>query len=183
MLDNPWIAYLSLTFTFISLVLSVIVGLAFLRWVFNVSYNLNVRSRIKPRFGPFASIFWFLIPIANLFLPYLVLSNLQKVVSKQQDSHKRELNRIYGWGFLFHFLTTIGSRIDLTSGSLGTLVTVLLFESFALFFLGLMFINVSRFIRGVTDDFTILFQPEEKPNFRTGPESTFNEEEPEYNII
>ena len=126
----PWVAYTGLSVTFLYLVMVLVVGIAFLRWVYVVSHNLKVRSKIKPKAGPFLSVILFFIPIINLFMSYLVLANLQKVVSKQQDSHKWELNRIYGWGFLFHFLSSLAGRIDLSSGEANPLLTALFLYSY-----------------------------------------------------
>jgi predicted Zn finger-like uncharacterized protein len=66
----------------VQLILFIIIGITFLRWIYRANTNLGALSGQPMRFSPGWSVGWYFIPIACLFKPYQVMKEIW------QKSHK-----------------------------------------------------------------------------------------------
>jgi hypothetical protein len=62
---------------------AVLGGLVFLFWVYRAAINLRVLGREGMLFTPGWCVAWFVFPLANLFMPYLVMRELWRASESQ----------------------------------------------------------------------------------------------------
>jgi|SRR5262245_26955173 len=82
----------------LQIIMFLIVGVAFLQWIYYTNKNLHILSSQRMEFKPGWSIGWYFIPIANLFKPYQSMKELWRV------SHKNEAASyaiVKWWWFLW----------------------------------------------------------------------------------
>ena len=68
----------------VQMVLGIITGITFLRWIYRSNKNLRVLSDEAMTFTPGWSVGWYFVPFANLYKPYQVMKEIWTV------SHKSE---------------------------------------------------------------------------------------------
>jgi len=69
---------------FIQLVLFIILGITFLRWIYRTNMNLGALSGQPLSFTPGWSVGWYFIPIACLFKPYQAMKEIWETSHKNQ---------------------------------------------------------------------------------------------------
>ena len=62
----------------------IILGIAFLRWIYRANKNLGALSGEEMNFTPGWSVGWYFIPIANLFKPYQAMKEIWEISHKNQ---------------------------------------------------------------------------------------------------
>ncbi|MCH8121324.1 MAG: DUF4328 domain-containing protein [Planctomycetes bacterium] len=77
----------------IQVVLAIILGITFLRWIYRTNKNLRTLSGEQMTFTPGWSVGWYFVPIANLFKPYQAMKEIWHI------SHKNESTTysLVGW--------------------------------------------------------------------------------------
>ena len=63
----------------------IILGITFLRWIYRTNRNLAALSGEEMRFTPGWSVGWYFIPIANLFKPYQAMKEIWEISHKNQS--------------------------------------------------------------------------------------------------
>lgn len=69
----------------VQIVIFIILGITFLRWIHRTNKNLGAVSGQPMRFTPGWSVGWYFIPIANLFKPYQAMKEIWEVSHKYQS--------------------------------------------------------------------------------------------------
>jgi hypothetical protein len=75
----------------VQIVLFIILGITFLRWIHRTNRNLGALSGQRMRFTPGWSVGWYFIPIANLFKPYQAMKEIWEVSHKYQSASSSTL--------------------------------------------------------------------------------------------
>lgn len=57
-------------------IVAVVTLIIFMTWLYGAHINLSAFGRVS-RFRSAATIYWWLVPVANLFMPYRVVANIQ----------------------------------------------------------------------------------------------------------
>jgi len=100
----------------IQIVLAIVTGITFLRWIYRSNKNLHALSGESMTFTPGWSVGWYFIPIANLWKPYQVMKEIWNVSHK--DSPTNHTIVCWWWtlwlisNFLGRLAFKLGMRAD-----------------------------------------------------------------------
>jgi len=72
----------------VQLVVFIILGVTFLRWIFQTNKNLRYLSSQPMEFTPGWSIGWYFVPFANLYKPYQAMKEIWDVAHRSTISRK-----------------------------------------------------------------------------------------------
>jgi hypothetical protein len=90
-------------------VLYVITGILFLKWIYRTNRNLHAFSRVTMKYTPSWAVWSYFVPIANLFVPPAVMSELWAV------SHKSTSGGLASLWWLFVIFSEVASRAFMTA--------------------------------------------------------------------
>jgi Domain of unknown function (DUF4328) len=91
----------------LQIILFIMVGIVFLRWIYLTNKNLHILSRQDMEFTPRWSVGWYFIPIANLFKPYQSMKEIWRVSHKNKSSSYT----IVGWWWCLWIISAVLGRI------------------------------------------------------------------------
>lgn len=114
----------------IQVVIAVILGVTFLKWIYRINHNLHIVSGTKLKFTPGWSIGWYFIPIANLFKPYQAMKEIFSVSHKDEKVDTSLLNKWWALWLITGYIGQVAVRLSLKaddpSGYLASSVAYLL---------------------------------------------------------
>src|SRR5262249_5743282 len=64
------------------IILAIILGITFLRWIYRLNKSLSVLSSVPKKFSPGWSVGWYFVPLANLFKPLEAMRETWTVVHR-----------------------------------------------------------------------------------------------------
>ena len=114
----------------VQLILAIITGITFLRWIYRSNKNLRTLSGESMAFTPGWSVGWYFVPFANLYKPYQVMKEIWKVSHKSEDTD----HAIVGWWWALWLISNVLGRIafkvvmraDDASGYAGSAMTYII---------------------------------------------------------
>jgi Domain of unknown function (DUF4328) len=93
----------------LTIILFIIIGIVFLRWIYYTNKNLHLLSNQKMEFTPGWSVGWYFIPIANLFMPYQSMKEIWRVSHKNESASYA----IVGWWWCLWIVSAVLGRLAL----------------------------------------------------------------------
>jgi len=70
-------------------------------WLYRVYRNIEITSRFHSSYTPLAAAFSLIIPVTNLFLPHIIMTEIWTANSKNENEKYFGKNVINNWRFLF----------------------------------------------------------------------------------
>ena len=96
-----------------------ITAIIFLIWIYKTSWICNRIASPKMKYSPGWAVGWFFIPIANIWMPFLVMREIWKVAKNPINWQKEKSSSLVGlWWWLWilsAFLDRLGSKIIFSS--------------------------------------------------------------------
>lgn len=91
----------------VQMVLGIVTGITFLRWIYRSNKNLRMLSDEAMTFTPGWSVGWYFVPFANLYKPYQVMKEIWIV------SHKSEAgdHAVVGWWWALWLISNVLGRL------------------------------------------------------------------------
>ncbi|MEO0510885.1 MAG: DUF4328 domain-containing protein [Verrucomicrobiota bacterium] len=81
----------------IFMIMAIIIGIVFLKWIYRVNKNLNTMSGGGLKFTPGWSIGWYFIPFANIYKPYQAMKEIYLTCKDNPDAKTSLL--VQWWSF------------------------------------------------------------------------------------
>jgi hypothetical protein len=91
------------------IVLTIFLGITFLRWIYRANKNLHALAPGAMGFSPGWSVGWFFIPIANLFKPYQVMKEIWSAARRGLAGGRSLL----GWWWCLWIVSNLLGRMAL----------------------------------------------------------------------
>jgi hypothetical protein len=80
-------------------------------WTHRVSTNIHALGGQRIRFTPSWAIGWYLVPIANLWMPYLVMNEIWRVSKGSIDARSGRLPQWWWWCWLCWLAPLVGAKV------------------------------------------------------------------------
>ena len=87
--------------------LYIVTAIFFLKWIFRASYNAHKISVLKMKFTPGRSIWWYFIPVGNLWKPYQAMKESYAASKDPLNRYNRPPDFILPLSWLFFILSSI----------------------------------------------------------------------------
>lgn len=94
-------------------ILAIVLGVFFLRWIYRVNQNLHVLSERPLEFTPGWAVGWYFIPFANLYKPFQVMKEIWIVAHRGESPERSLLNQWWTLWIISQFLGRLAFRIAL----------------------------------------------------------------------
>ena len=91
----------------VQMVLGIVTGVTFLRWIYRSNKNLRMLSDEAMTFTPGWSVGWYFVPFANLYKPYQVMKEIWTVSHKSEASN----HAIVGWWWITCLISNFLGRL------------------------------------------------------------------------
>ncbi len=131
--DEPaWIGIQALL-NLLQLVLLVVTTIAFLMWVYRANWNAHALGAVDMRFRPGWAVGWYFIPLANLWMPFRVMSEIWRVSANPGDWQNTPRSSVLGWWWALYLLHSgfNGAAYSDETGSVTQLMTDAVFAALA----------------------------------------------------
>jgi hypothetical protein len=92
----------------VQVILAIITGITFLRWIYRSNKNLRALSGESMAFTPGWSVGWYFIPIANLWKPYQVMKEIWNVSHKGNATD----HGVLGWWWALWLISNFLRRLS-----------------------------------------------------------------------
>ena len=87
--------------------LYIVTAIFFLKWIFRASYNAHKISVLKMKFTPGRSIWWYFIPVGNLWKPYQAMKESYAASKDPLNRYNRPPDFILPLSWLFFILSSV----------------------------------------------------------------------------
>ena len=91
----------------VQLILAIITGITFLRWIYRSNKNLRALSGESMTFTPGWSVGWYFIPIATLWKPYQVMKEIWNTSHKSNTTD----HSVVGWWWALWLISNFLGRL------------------------------------------------------------------------
>ena len=106
------------------LILFIILGINFLRWIYRANKNLGELSGEHMDFTPGWSVGWYFVPIANLFKPFQAMKEIWEVSHNNQDDSNMLLGIWWNLWLISNFIGEMTFKSILTTDSIAERTSV-----------------------------------------------------------